>query len=256
MLDAPLAHPPEKSHFADQSTEYRNHRPHYEDSFFDWLVTMKSSMSTIWDCGCGSGQATVGVAERFHRVIATDAEANQLKAAPYRENVEYRLEPAEKTSIASQSIDLTLVAQALHWFDHEAFYREVTRVSKRGGAVVAVTYNLLEVEGCEQAISHLYSDILGPYWPEERRHVEDGYKNLPFPFPRIEAPILMMEATWTYDHLIGYLHSWSAFAAYKAQHGQNPIEAIEASLRKGWGAPELAKVVRWPLTILAGRVNQ
>ncbi len=63
-----------------------------------------------------------------------------------------------------------------------------------------MTYNLLSIDGMDEIIGHLYHDLLGPYWPAERRHVENGYRELNFPFKRIESPAFAMHAQWTFGH--------------------------------------------------------
>ena len=77
-----------------------------------------------WDVATGSGQAAVELAARFDRVVATDASAAQLASAEARPNVTYLHEPAERSSLDDASADLVTVAQALHWFDHRAFFAE------------------------------------------------------------------------------------------------------------------------------------
>ena len=66
----------------------------------------------------------------FDRVIATDASEKQIANAQSHEIVEYRVAPAENSGIGSETLDLVMVAQALHWFDLDRFYGEVRRVLK------------------------------------------------------------------------------------------------------------------------------
>ena len=60
----------------------------------------------------------------FDRVIATDASEKQIANAQSHETVEYRVAPAENSGIGSETIDLIMVAQALHWFDLDRFTRK------------------------------------------------------------------------------------------------------------------------------------
>ena len=66
----------------------------------------------------------------FDRVIATDASEKQIANAQSHKIVEYRVAPAENSGIGSETIDLIMVAQALHWFDLDRFYAEARRVLK------------------------------------------------------------------------------------------------------------------------------
>jgi hypothetical protein len=34
-------------------------------------------------------------------------------------------------------------------------------------------------------LDDFYSNVVGPYWPAERIHVESGYRTLPFPKPEL-----------------------------------------------------------------------
>lgn len=49
------------------------------------------------------------------QVIAIDSSVEQLKQAKAKDNVTYQKGLAEETGIASKSVDLIAVAQALHW---------------------------------------------------------------------------------------------------------------------------------------------
>ncbi|MDF3936970.1 class I SAM-dependent methyltransferase [Pseudomonas citronellolis] len=240
--------------FSQQADAYRAGRPTYDPAFFAWLAQAAPGTAQAWDCGCGSGQASLDLARNFQRVVATDINAKQLEQAPREANIDYRLEPAESTSLATASVDLTLVAQALHWFDVERFYAEVRRVSRPGALLAVVSYNLLNIdERLDALIRHLYHDVVGPYWAPERKHVETGYETLPFPFERVATPPFALEAQWSFQRLVDYLYSWSAVASYRQATGQDPVQALHDELRAAWGdAPERA--IAWPLTIKLGRV--
>ena len=81
---------------------------------FEYLGTVAPSRKLAWDCGTGNGQAAVGLASLFDRVLATDASEKQIAKADQHERVEYRVAPAEHSGIESETIDLIMVAQALH----------------------------------------------------------------------------------------------------------------------------------------------
>jgi hypothetical protein len=96
--------------------------------------------------------------------------------------------------------------------------------------------------------------VIGPFWPPERKHVEDGYRSLHFPFMVLEAPALEMEVTWKLADLIGYTDTWSAVRAAERAVGRGPVEAFHCALSEAWGDPETARRVRWPLSVRVGRV--
>lgn len=239
------------SYFTRQADSYKGFRPTYPTELFEWLQAI-STGRTVWDAGCGSGQASMELATHFPQVIATDTSQAQIALAPAKSNIEYRCESASRSSIGNASIGLTLVAQALHWFDLDAFYAEVRRVSMPKAPLVALTYNLLAIDGVDEVIRQLYFDVLGPYWPAERKHVESGYRDIPFPFSRIESPKFAMHAKWTLPHLIGYLKSWSALVIYENATGNDALVDIRDQLELAWGDPNTIKDVTWPLSVFAG----
>jgi SAM-dependent methyltransferase len=249
-----MAGPP-SDHYGRIARVYAAFRPRYPDALFQWLAGLAPGRATAWDCGAGSGQASRGLGEHFERVIATDGSAGQLREAPKHPRIEWRVAPAERSGLSSSSVVLVTVAQALHWFDVPAFYAEVERVLVPGGVLAVWSYQLLSLGDAmiDRAIAEFYSGTLGPYWPPERRLVDEGYRSLPFPWQEIAPPPLTMEARWDLAHLVGYLRSWSATARYLAAHGSDPVERVERRLAAAWGDPAELRTARWPLTCRAGR---
>lgn len=244
-----------KDYFSGVSTSYRDFRPHYPEELFEHLADIAPSRATAWDCATGNGQAARLLVRYFDRVIATDASASQVKNAETVERVTYRVEPAESTGIETQSVDLVAVAQALHWFDLSAFEQEVRRVCK-GRAVLAVwSYALLQSKpSVDTVIEKLYNDMLGDYWTVERRIVEQGYKDVLFPFEPLESPPFAMRAQWSLDHMLGYLSTWSAAKRYKDRNGEDPVALIANELTHAWGDPQSRLDVSWPLTVKLWRL--
>src|SRR5690606_3577969 len=178
-----------KDHFSTHAAIYREARPEYPPALFDFLRAQAPGAELAWDAGCGNGQASVALADHFAQVVATDPSAEQLAHAQPRPNIDYRVEPAERSSLAAASTDLVCVAQALHWFDLERFHAEVRRVSKPGGIVAFWTYADCRVSPAVDACKdRLYLDLTAPYWPAERALVENGYADLAFPFEPIATP--------------------------------------------------------------------
>lgn len=241
--------------FERQTSAYRAFRPTYDPRLFAWLAEHAPARELAWDCACGSGQATLDLAGHFRQVVATDVSQAQLDQAPAVGNVSYRCEPAEQTSLADRSVDVTVVAQALHWFDVDVFHAEVRRVSRPGALIVELSYNRLEIDPAVDAlVDHLYENVVGPYWAEGRRHVEDGYARLPFPFRRLEPPTFGLHAQWDLEHLLGYLQSWSAVAGYRAAEGVDPVERLRPRFVEAWGDATVREA-RWPLMLKVGVVG-
>jgi len=189
----------------------------------------------------------------FDRVIATDASVKQIANAEPHERVEYRVAPAETSMIESGTVDLIMVAQALHWFDLDRFYAEARRVLKSDGVLAASAYNLLHINSAiDGVVNRYYYEVVGPFWPQERELVEQ-FGDLPFPFHEIDPPKFEMTAQWNLDHLVGYLRTWSSTQRFMAAKGSDPLKQIMGELRAAWGTPEQTRNVIWPLTLRIGR---
>jgi|SRR5579863_134599 len=243
-----------KDHFSQLAALYSAFRPTYPPALFDYLASLCRERHLAWDCACGSGQATVALAQRFDRVVATDASAQQIGAAPAIARVTFRVAPAESSGLEPGSVDLVSVAQALHWLDLGAFYREVHRVLRDEGMLAVWSYGPVRVEddaAVDGLIQEYYSHTVGPYWPPERRPVDEGYRGLPFPYAELTPPPFRMGEHWDRARLLGYLRSWSATGRYVEQRGADPVIALEQRLAPLWS--EATRLITWPLAVRVGR---
>jgi SAM-dependent methyltransferase len=243
-----------KDHFSRLAASYASFRPRYPAALFDYLAQSCRRREFAWDCACGSGQATLDLAQRFATVVATDASAAQLAAAPPHANVRYRVAPAAQSGLESACADIVTVAQALHWFDLEPFYAEVKRVLRPAGVLAAWTYGVLHVAGerIDRLMQEYYWDTLKTYWPAERQLVESGYRTLPFVFAELDPPHFEMHEHWSLPELIGYVRSWSATGRYLEANAVDPAVALEESLAGIWGAPDERRQISWPLSLRIG----
>jgi ubiquinone/menaquinone biosynthesis C-methylase UbiE len=244
-----------QDHFSSVANRYADFRPRYPKALFDYLATMTSGGSLAWDCAAGNGQASLDLATHFDRVLATDGSREQIASATAHPRIEYCVAAAEHSGLPDASADIITVAQALHWFDLEKFYAEARRVLKAGGTLAVWAYGINEVEGeaVNRIVQDYYANVVGPYWPPERRFVEDGYRTLPFPFPEITPPAFHMEAQWTLAQLLGYFGTWSATNRYIKTTGRNPLEPLSTTLKNVWGDVDVSRKVMWPLAMRIGR---
>ncbi len=239
-----------KDHFSENSEEYNKFRPKYPAELFAYLASVSKQHQRAWDCATGTGQSAISLSKYYSTVIATDASETQIKNAEKKQGVIFKVATAENSYIEDSSIDLITVAQAFHWFNTDKFSKEANRVLKDKGILSVWTYNLLSVqEKIDEEIIYLYNTILGEYWPQERKMVEDGYKSVQLPFKEIEAPSFNMSANWNLSQLIGYLCTWSATKKYQKKLGVNPVEKIHDKIANIWGEPEKVLSVKWPLSI-------
>jgi ubiquinone/menaquinone biosynthesis C-methylase UbiE len=221
-------------------------------------VTHAPGTARVWDCACGSGQASLDLAESFAQVVATDLSAAQLREAQAHPRIEYRVALAEESQLPAASQDLVTVAQALHWFDCERFYAEARRVLRPNGLLAVWSYSIctLESAAADALLQEFYANTAGPYWPPERRHVESGYQSLPFPQPELTVPEFAMQLRWSLDQLLGYLGSWSATSRYIKARGSDPLPALRAQLQAHWPAEDGRLGIMWPLKVRAALLNR
>ncbi|MEI6305718.1 MAG: hypothetical protein WCP33_02750 [Deltaproteobacteria bacterium] len=104
-------------------------------------------------------------------------------------------------------------------------------------------------------VNHYYRELIAPFWPPERRYVEDGYATIPFPFAEIDPPEFAMEISWNLEQLKGYFSTWSATREYVKQKGSDPLALIADELAVAWGDPCKTLRVKWPLALRVGRVE-
>src|SRR5438034_3932679 len=239
-----------KDHFSAHAVEYAKFRPHYPDELFEYLAAISRRHELAWDCATGNGQAAVGLARHFDSVIATDASAQQIASAELNDRISYRVAPAEASGIDSASVDLILVAQALHWFDIDRFFTEAKRVLKENGALAILSYNVLEIAPeIDAIIWEFYRETTGPFWPPERELVETDFKDIKFPFAELSPVRFEMRARWNLCQLAGYLRTWSATQNFIAARGFDPVDSLVEELRALWKNPKHVREIKWPLLL-------
>jgi len=246
---------PFRDYFSDHARDYLRYRPGYPSVLFEYLASLAPSRELAWDCGTGSGQAAVGLAKLFKRVIATDASEEQIKHAIPNENVDYRVEPAERTSISAHTVDLVTVGVAVHWFDFEPFYEEVRRVSKPAAIIAVWTYHYPDISPAVNEVIDRYNrEILAGYWPERIHYLTEHYATLPFPFTPVSSPMFEMQSNWDLSDLVGFINSWSASRHYLANNGPDSLHKVWTDLENTWGASTEKRLIRWPLYLRVGRI--
>lgn len=245
-----------KDHFSQHASDYARHRPDYPVALYEFLAEKVKQREVAWDCGTGSGQAALGLAEHFDRVIATDPSVEQIRNAVRHEKISYAVVPAEQTEIPSHSVDLVTAAQAAHWFDMERFSQEARRVLKPDGMLALWCYGLSRINPeIDKVVQHYYANIVGPYWPPERHYIDEKYETLSFPFAELPTPEFYMKVEWDLNDFMGYLHTWSATQRFQEKNEQNPIDIVHRMLVKTWGKPQTRQTVRWPLYLRVGKVT-
>ncbi len=139
-----------KRQFEDQNHTllYKNFRPGYKDNLIQKIIGfLKEKNSGPYDLavdvGCGTGQATTLLCKHFKQVLGYDISENQIKQAKHHEadhlNLKFYAVPCEKLNLDHSSVDLVVVANAIHWFDLDLFFEECKRILKPNGVLAFFT---------------------------------------------------------------------------------------------------------------------
>lgn len=244
-----------KDNFSALASGYSKYRPYYPQEMIEYIISFVKERYEALDVATGNGQVAVELAKHFAKVYATDISEKQLENATSVHNIIYKVESAEYTTFSENQFDLITVAQAIHWFDFDAFYKEVYRILKPDGVFAVLGYGLFSTNpDTDKLLRHFYYETIGSYWDPERKYIDDNYTTIPFPFDEIEVKQFTNEFTWTFDQLIGYLKTWSAVQHYTNKVGANPVDDIHDALKISWEKSD--KKVTFPLLLRMGTLNE
>ncbi len=241
-----------KDNFSKQAAVYAQFRPRYTENIFKPIIDLCIEKNTVWDCATGNGQAAVILAQSFKKVFATDISQKQIDNAIQSENIVYSLSSAENAHFDKNSLNLIVVAQAVHWFNFEKFYTNANTFLKQDGIIALVGYGIHSVNAeIDGVVNNFYAQTIGSYWDSERRYIEQHYTTIPFPFDEIKIAETQMHFDINFESFIGYLNSWSAVQHFKNKNNYNPIELIEKSLKNIWG--ESLNQISFPVFYRVGK---
>lgn len=234
-----------KDKFSSQASTYKKYRPTYPQEVYDELLDCLTERNQCWDCGTGNGQVAIQLAKYFKQVYATDISQKQLDNAELADNIIYKVERAENTHFDDDQFDLITVAQAIHWFDHKAFNKEVKRVLKNNGILAVWGYGLLRINSTiDPIVDDFYHNTIGAFWNDERKHIDDHYQSI-----QLDGKIIPSQKNrfitnyWTLNQMEGYLNSWSSVQNYKNENdGKNPVNLVIQKLENHWKRNEKIEV--------------
>jgi SAM-dependent methyltransferase len=239
--------------FDDKSEIYAQARPRYPADLYQWIENVCPGHHSVWDVGCGNGQAGIDLSHYFEEVQATDVSASQIANAPNCERVRFSVQPAESTNFGNSSFDAVCVAQALHWFDYERFWPEVIRVLKQNGVFAAWGYSWPHVDtAIDEALEQSFMSAIRPYWASQNKLLWDGYKDVPFPLAPLEVPTIELNMNWSVEIFFTYLHSWSATRRCMEVEGNEFFEESYQRVKDVWGS-EGERIVSMDFVAIAGK---
>ncbi|MBB3699889.1 methyltransferase domain-containing protein [Flammeovirga yaeyamensis] len=240
--------------FTTTSSTYKKFRPKYPSSIFEYICQNTKNFETALDCGTGNGQVAIHLSKKFNSVIGIDISKNQINNAESQKNIWYIESRAEVTQFKDEYFDLITVGQALHWFDLELFNKEAFRLLKKGGTIACFGYNLFKVnDEIDEMINYFYYDVIGPFWDQERKILEEEYKNVPFDFEVISNEgYVDMTVNWDLEQLYGFIHTWTSVQTYlKANPTHDPVQELMENLKNIWGE-NTKREVKFPIFLKLG----
>ncbi|GAA1943355.1 class I SAM-dependent methyltransferase [Nocardioides hwasunensis] len=123
--------------FGSVADAYDRGRPSYPAEAVAWL--MGGEAKVVLELAAGTGKLTRQLVDQGHAVFATEPDEAMLAVLRARvPEVSVKVATAEEVPANDRSVDVVVVAQAFHWFDHDAALAEIARVLKPGGHVALV----------------------------------------------------------------------------------------------------------------------
>jgi len=130
-----------KTTFNENAGLYDRARPTYPAQLFDDLVALADleSGATLLEIGCGTGQATIPMAQRGFRIVCVELGENlaavaRRNLAPYPD-VRIITSPFETWDAGGERFDLVYASQAWHWLDPEVSFANAAGLLKPHGTL-------------------------------------------------------------------------------------------------------------------------
>jgi len=130
--------------FDAAAERYDRARPEYPVQIFEDLAILAGlqARSRILEIGCGTGQATVPLAERGYEVLAVELGAELAaigrRRAAGHSNAEVVVGAFEDWPLPREPFDAVLSADAFHWIDPEIRVTKAAQALRPGGSLAII----------------------------------------------------------------------------------------------------------------------
>lgn len=247
-----------KTTFNRNALLYDRARPRYPEKLFEDLVVLADlgNNSLLLEIGCGTGQATLPMAERGYRIVCVEL-GDDLARLARRKLARF---PAVRVINAAfedwdpggARFDLVYAAQAWHWLDPEISYHKAAQVLEPGGFLAIIDGEhafpqnadrfFFDIQDVYKAIGEDIDDEpWPPPLPEDVPDMRDEVDATGL-FGDFQSRRYVWELSYTADQYVDLLNSFSGHIAMETEKRQflyrNIRERIaaraDARVRRHW----------------------
>ena len=177
------------------------------------------------DVACGTGMSTRALADLAAHVVGVDRSPQMLRFAPRLPNGSYAIAEAERLPVAGSSVDTVTVCSGVHWFDQPAFFAEVRRVLRPGGAVILYDHYFVGEMVGAAGFGSWTGRVFDRYpLPPRALQVGDPRTTTPAGFEKVGEASFADDVEMGHGELVDYLLSISNLVT-AMERGESAIEA-------------------------------
>jgi SAM-dependent methyltransferase len=150
--------------FDESPAVYDRVRPTCPPAVFDDLASLAGLQagSRLVEIGCGTGQATVPLAERGYELVCVELGARladftrrKLAAFPNVEVVNSAFEPWDA---GGARFDAVVACNSFHWIDPDVRYAKPAALLREGGALAVVSSRYVRPDGGDRFLTEVQAD--------------------------------------------------------------------------------------------------
>jgi len=215
-----------------QSERYSKYRPCLPPQLVDKLVgVLGRRPGRVVDVGCGPGISTKQFIGQSDAIVGVDVSETQLNVARdtvVHDSVSFIQGTCDALPV--DNADIVIACQAAHYFDLQAFFREVNRILVPGGvlALCCILTPTFTDHRLDNGFKHIFNEVLRPYMsPVVHDIVQTSYRTLTLPYtPRLEYTHDIIEET-SYHDALEHIGTFSPFTLLCRDKGLTLEEGME-----------------------------